>query len=53
MPHKAFDNEHEVTPGCDFVVMGTDGLFDNLYDKDVESCLHPSVKLLTADTGKK
>lgn len=24
--------------------MGTDGLFDNLYDPDIEKCLYPSVK---------
>lgn len=24
--------------------MGTDGLFDNLFDQDIEGCLHPSVK---------
>ena len=44
LPYKAFDNEHEVHPGKDFVVMGTDGLFDNLYDADIEKCLLPSVK---------
>ena len=42
-----------MAPGRDFVVMGTDGLFDNLYDKDVESCLHPNVRLLTNSTDKK
>ena len=26
--------------------MGTDGLFDNLYDTDIEKCLHPSVKVV-------
>lgn len=25
--------------------MGTDGLFDNLFDKDIEACLSPSVTL--------
>lgn len=49
MPYKAFDNEHEVEAGRDFVVMGTDGLFDNLYDKDLESCLLPEVKLVKKD----
>ena len=43
LPHKAFDNQHEVTAGKDFVVMGTDGLFDNLFDEDVEKCLYPYV----------
>ena len=23
--------------------MGTDGLFDNLYDRDIEACLRPSI----------
>ena len=44
LPHAAFDNMHEVTPGKDFVVMGTDGLFDNLYDHDIEMCLKPGIK---------
>ena len=44
LPYKAFDNQHEVRPGRDFVIMGTDGLFDNLYDHDIEKCLHPHVK---------
>ena len=46
LPHKAFDNEHEVAPGRDFVIMGTDGLFDNLYDRDIHGCLLPSVKAI-------
>eukprot|EP00354_Favella_ehrenbergii_P009832 CAMPEP_0170463860 /NCGR_PEP_ID=MMETSP0123-20130129/8811_1 /TAXON_ID=182087 /ORGANISM="Favella ehrenbergii, Strain Fehren 1" /LENGTH=63 /DNA_ID=CAMNT_0010729393 /DNA_START=733 /DNA_END=924 /DNA_ORIENTATION=+ len=25
--------------------MGTDGLYDNLYDKDVQACLEPAVKV--------
>ena len=45
LPYKAFDNQHEVTPGKDFVVMATDGLIDNLYDKDVQACLEPAVKV--------
>ncbi len=24
--------------------MGTDGLFDNLFDNDIHACLHPSVR---------
>ena len=49
LPWNAFDNEHEVTAGKDFVVMGTDGLFDNLYDKDIEGCLQPGIKLVKDD----
>ena len=26
--------------------MGTDGLFDNLYDRDIHGCLLPSVKAI-------
>lgn len=44
LPHKAYDTEHTVTAGKDFVVMGTDGVFDNLFDKDIEACLNPSVR---------
>jgi len=46
LPYKAFDNQHEVSAGKDFVVMGTDGLFDNLFDHDIHNCLHPSVRPL-------
>jgi len=45
LPYKAFDNEHEVASGKDFVVMGSDGLFDNLYDKDLEPCLLQQIKI--------
>lgn len=31
--------------------MGTDGLFDNLYDKDVQACLEPSVNI-SKDSGE-
>ena len=44
LPYKAFDNQHEVRAGRDFVIMGTDGLFDNLFDRDIEQCLYPSVQ---------
>ena len=33
-----------MSAGRDFVVMGTDGLFDNLYDEDIENCLRPGIK---------
>ena len=25
--------------------MGTDGLYDNLYDDDVQACLEPAIKV--------
>lgn len=40
LPYKAFDNEHVVKPN-DIVVMGSDGLFDNLYHEDMLACLYP------------
>ena len=43
LPYNAFDSTHEVAPGKDFVVMGTDGLLDNLYDEDVQACLESAV----------
>ena len=43
LPYKAFDNEHVVAPGKDFVIMGSDGLLDNLFDKDIQACLEPAV----------
>jgi len=32
--------------------MGTDGLFDNLYDKDIETCLNPSIRPVRGTTDK-
>ena len=49
LPYAAFDNQHVVTPGKDFVVMGTDGLFDNLYDRDIEACLKPAITSVSED----
>ena len=31
------------------MVMGTDGLFDNLFDEDVEKCLYPYVAKAASD----
>jgi protein phosphatase PTC7 len=45
LPHKAFDNEHKVNlTGKDFVVMGSDGLFDNMYDEDLLPCLLAQIR---------
>ena len=38
LPTAAFDNEHEIQHH-DVVIMGTDGLFDNVFDKDMEPCI--------------
>jgi protein phosphatase PTC7 len=39
-PALAFDIEHEMKDR-DIVVMGSDGLFDNLYHEDILTCLYP------------
>ena len=44
-PTNAFDNSHEIKVQSDVVVMGTDGLFDNLFDEDIEKCLKPAMSL--------
>ena len=41
-----------MNPGRDFVVMGTDGLFDNLFDEDIETCLKPSIEPVKGTTDK-
>jgi protein phosphatase PTC7 len=38
LPYNAYDNEHTVVKG-DIVVMGTDGVFDNVFDEDMEPCI--------------
>ena len=44
LPYDAIDNEHEVRHN-DIVVVGTDGLFDNLFpDQIIKSCIKPHVK---------
>ena len=40
----AFDTEHIVNPGRDFVVMATDGVFDILFDEVFLGCLYPSLR---------
>ena len=44
LPYDAVDNEHEVKHN-DIVVMGTDGLFDNLFeDQIIKNCIRPHAK---------
>ena len=38
MPTAAFDTEHRLQ-AKDIIVMGTDGLFDNVFDDDMKPCL--------------
>mmetsp|Transcript_9672 Transcript_9672/g.14718 ORF Transcript_9672/g.14718 Transcript_9672/m.14718 type:complete len:110 (-) Transcript_9672:17-346(-) len=40
LPLKCDLNEHAVQHQ-DIVVMGTDGLWDNLFEEDIKSCLRP------------
>ena len=42
-PTKAFSTEHYVENN-DIVVMGSDGIFDNLFDDDIISCLETQIK---------
>ena len=42
MPYDAEDNEHTLEPN-DLIVLGSDGLFDNLYPEDICKCLTPLV----------
>jgi serine/threonine protein phosphatase PrpC len=35
----AFDTQHSMQDATDFVVMGSDGLFDNIHDQDLIPCL--------------
>ena len=43
-PSEAIEEEHNLMEG-DVVVLGSDGLFDNLFDKDIEECLKTGFKL--------
>ena len=38
MPYDAFDTEHLIQDN-DIIVMASDGVFDNLYDPDIEVCV--------------
>ena len=38
LPTAAFDTDHQMKEK-DIVVMGTDGLFDNVFDEDMKPCL--------------
>lgn len=37
LPTKQFENEHKLK-NDDIIVMGTDGVWDNLFDKDIQYC---------------
>lgn len=43
LPYNAFDNEHNVEHK-DVVVVGSDGLFDNLYNDDILDCLNEQLQ---------
>ena len=38
MPYDAFDTEREIED-YDIIVMASDGVFDNLFDEDIQACL--------------
>ena len=43
LPYDAIDNEHEVAHN-DIVIMGTDGVFDNLFDDQIiNNCIRPNI----------
>lgn len=46
LPYKAFDHSHKVEDR-DIIVMGSDGLFDNLYHEDMLACIYPQYQLGT------
>ena len=43
MPYDAFDAEHEIQDN-DILILASDGVFDNLYDEDVEACVLGAAK---------
>lgn len=43
MPDKAHDEQHKVLVDKDIIIMGTDGLFDNVYDEDMEPCIKKEI----------
>lgn len=43
LPYAADDLEHEIQDN-DIIIMASDGVFDNLYDIDLEDCVKPFVK---------
>ena len=44
LPYNAEDNQHEVKHN-DIVVMGSDGVFDNLFDEQImKECIKPQLK---------
>ena len=45
LPTKAHDDEHEIQID-DIIVVASDGMFDNLFDKHVHKCLKPRLETL-------
>ena len=43
MPFAADDQEHEIQD-LDIVVMASDGMFDNVYEKEISKCVGKSMK---------
>jgi serine/threonine protein phosphatase PrpC len=43
LPYDAFDAEHEIQDN-DILILASDGVFDNLYDEDVEACVLGAAK---------
>ena len=43
LPYDAYDTEHAVEEH-DILVVASDGMLDNLYDKDVKKCIKPQMK---------
>jgi len=43
LPYAADDFAHEIRDN-DIIVMASDGVFDNLFDRDLEACVKPEMK---------
>ena len=43
LPYDAVDNTHSVSHN-DIVIVGSDGLFDNLFDDEIKSCVKLQIK---------
>ena len=51
-PYAANDREHQIQEN-DVIVLGTDGVFDNVYDEDILECIKPSIKGVTMEMPQK
>jgi len=51
-PYVAQDKEHQIQEN-DLIVLGTDGVFDNIYDEDILDCVKPSMKGVTMEMPQK